>query len=776
MEDRVIGLQIKVKGTKEETALLEKLQGSVDSVRIQLARINRQEKDGVITLTQASKARADLNLQLKANRNSLTDLEGTILKNNDALKKNSGFVAGIKKGIQEAIPSFTQLATSFISLGALVSFGRESVKAFLEAEVNANKLSFAVRQIGKEGTVAFDKLIRQSEELQDKSIFSDDSIQQAQTALIQFGLTSDQVEKLIPQILDLASAQGIDLAQATDKVISAINGQTKGLKDAGIAFEDTGSKTENLALLQDKLAKFTGAAGDAMETTAGKAERLKNVFGDLAENVGEFLVSTIEGLAGALDLSEFSVLTSQAVGFTNSQAKALQELGFEADGSAKKMRESGQALLDYQSAIKSVSQRVKDGSASINVLKDSLLKQEVSTVTGSIKFNILKKAIEELTKVEEKGAKVRDDLTLKGQKERDDAIEKQQKAAAEALKASKRIPDELTPLTVKLNQELRKTPEILLTMQEVSEETGESIKDDFTEIEFLIARLADVFNDKNFQHFQNQALEISDNINQIQQNKTDERIKNIEKETDAQINAIDKQIEAQKKLGNNTDLLEKQKQKLIETTNKKIEEEQRKQFEKDKRLAKARAAILGIEAIIKTYSTYGYPLGVAFALAQAAVTATQIAEIESRTFAEGGIVPKEGGIIKGRSHKQGGVKFMAGGVLNEAQGGEPILVKEAGDNPVTRSVLSAINVAHGGRAFAEGGIVPAHKFQLGGITPSFTTRAAAVAGTNSNQMMSMINDLIDNKISNIKVTNVASETAATNTKISNIQSEVSIRG
>lgn len=185
-------------------------------------------------------------------------------------------------------------------IGAIKSFATESIKAFREAEVNAKKLEFAVKNIAGEGDSALGKLLQQSAELQDKGIFSDDDIQRAQTMLLQLGLNSKQVEDLTPKILDLASAQGTDLASATDKIISAVNGQTRGLKEAGIAFEDTGSKTENLAVLSDKLAKFQGATADALNTSAGAAQHLENKIGDLEEKVGEFLDGQLKGLKGDL--------------------------------------------------------------------------------------------------------------------------------------------------------------------------------------------------------------------------------------------------------------------------------------------------------------------------------------------------------------------------------------------------------------------------------------------------------------------------------------------
>ena len=101
MADKVIAIKVQVEGTTEQKKQLTSLQSEVDKLAKRKRELNKEEKDGLKTQQQASKERADLNLQLKANRNALRDLEAQILKENDALRKNSGFVEGIKKAITE---------------------------------------------------------------------------------------------------------------------------------------------------------------------------------------------------------------------------------------------------------------------------------------------------------------------------------------------------------------------------------------------------------------------------------------------------------------------------------------------------------------------------------------------------------------------------------------------------------------------------------------------------------------------------------------------------
>lgn len=317
------------------------------------------------------------------------------------------------KGMESFNDSLKDIALSIglaFSVDAVVEFGKESVKAFQEAELNAKKLEFAVRSIGGENGEAFKKLIEQSEKLQENGIFSDDAIQQAQTALLQYGLTSDQIEKLIPQITDLASATGMDLAQATDKVILAVNGQTKGLRDAGIAFTDTGSKTKNLAELSEQLAKFQGSTALALETSAGKAQNLANRFDDLKENVGEFLVGS-------------------GSGFLDFLQQAFDPTGYAMDKGAQAAKK---ATADTINAIneeinslddKALSERYKKVVAYLELLRSGKSQLKGKELADEVKFNekFLQLAQIRIKTLQEKES----DLTLKGQADKEAAHKKE---------------------------------------------------------------------------------------------------------------------------------------------------------------------------------------------------------------------------------------------------------------------------------------------------------------------------------------------------------------
>lgn len=250
------------------------------------------------------KYRADVSdLQAKASQieASMRKAEGAATS---AGKKTGDSFKDAAKSVESSSSVFSKVAgfiASALAVERVIAFGKESVKAFQEAELNAQKLKSAVSANG--GLQAdFENLIKQSQELQKVTIFSDDSIQQAQTLALQFGLTSDQVQGLIPLITDFASATGQDLNSALSAVLRGVEGNAKALKIYGIQVDSSKGKAENFASIQEQITKkFAGQAQVIGETSAGALAKLGNAYDDLKERVGGLLAPAVAGFAEIAD-------------------------------------------------------------------------------------------------------------------------------------------------------------------------------------------------------------------------------------------------------------------------------------------------------------------------------------------------------------------------------------------------------------------------------------------------------------------------------------------
>lgn len=365
---------------------------------------------------------AGFKAQLQDAASSLGKVETTA---KDSAQKTEQHFKSAGDGIKDTANQIGKALVEAFAVEKVLEFGKESIKAFAEAESQSNKLKFAITKIGGEGSLAFNKLVEQAEKLGKTTIFSTKNIEGSQAQLANFGLTSKQIEKLLPQIIDLASATGTDLASATDKAIQGINGQTKGLKEVGISYADTGSKTENLAILTEKLTKFQGAAGDAALTTAGKTARLANAYESLQESVGKYLVN-----AGNELLNSFDVLFGK-------ETLAEQSFNRIAEIQVDTQKKANDKILE--DAEKSEGERLKlvaESSRRIIIFTNDIInsKSLEEQKASKILLEGEKKLNNELRNLNKESDKVRDDATLAGQAAAKAALDKKLKDQQDALK------------------------------------------------------------------------------------------------------------------------------------------------------------------------------------------------------------------------------------------------------------------------------------------------------------------------------------------------------
>ena len=228
---------------------------------------------------------ATLTAELKKQESALGDNRRNVGNYKDALD-----------GVPDTLKNIAGALGLAFSVDAVVSFADESVKAFQEAELNARRLQAAVSAQG--GLQAdFDNLIAQAATLQQTTIFSDDDVQQAQVAALQFGLTADKVQALIPIASDFAAATGQELGPALESILRGAEGSDKALKLYGITLDDSKNRAEQLdSIIAQLNSRFEGQGKAVAETAAGALRQYQNQVDDLKESIGERLSPALQTL------------------------------------------------------------------------------------------------------------------------------------------------------------------------------------------------------------------------------------------------------------------------------------------------------------------------------------------------------------------------------------------------------------------------------------------------------------------------------------------------
>lgn len=223
-------------------------------------------------------------------------------------------VGAAAQGIQGTFLKLGSIIAGAFAVRTIIHFGEEAAKAFALAEKQQNKLVDAVKRYPAVQGANVKALQAWNRELAKTSRFDDDAIAGAEAQLLQYGLTEDQLRKLIPLTLDYAAKTGSDLATASEDLGKALLGSGRALKLVGIDFDDTGSVAGNFdAIIEGLSEKVGGFAQTDLTTAEGKLENLQNRFGEFQEQIGGAVMDVLGDL-----VTEFEgPLAEATAGFTD---------------------------------------------------------------------------------------------------------------------------------------------------------------------------------------------------------------------------------------------------------------------------------------------------------------------------------------------------------------------------------------------------------------------------------------------------------------------------
>jgi len=495
-------------------------------------------------LKKVEVANTSVDNSAKKTGKDITDSFDKAAKSVDNASKKTSVFSNALNTAKTSAAGYSNIFASIASgIGAafaverVLAFASASVKAFQEAELNAKKLQTAVSVNG--GLLSdFESLVEQSQILQKITIFSDDDIQKAQTLALQYGLTADQVERLIPVIADYASATGDSLTGALNNVIGGLEGNARALKKQGIQLAENVDTSEQLANITDQLStKFKGQAEIIGETSAGAAAKLANQFDDLKENIGGFVSGFTDASATILSfilnglepLDDGLDSTSSKLNLTTQQLAAF----------GAGVLNANIALL--QSNIDRLSESGGDVSKlneQLDKLKNQTLNIEIKGITNEelqAKIKLLeeitfktKEQSDELKTLNEEAKKRNLDI-LVSEKNLTDLTTAELEKRLTAIKAAAKETNSAT---------LRDAIEAIQKELDVRKKAGEKA----LEQQKADAQKTREQKDKDFEQYYLQLIKDKEAIAKLDEaranNKTPEIVKAIESDTEATINAL----------------------------------------------------------------------------------------------------------------------------------------------------------------------------------------------------------------------------------------------
>lgn len=146
-----------------------------------------------------------------------------------------------------------------------------------------------------------DRLIAGAAELQSRTTIGDEAIIEQQAFLAALGLSERQITDTIEAAVQLSAALGVDLESAVKNLAKTYGGLTGELGESIPALKNlTKEELQAGAAIDFVNQNYKGFAETAATTGLGPLQQLKNLFGDLGEQLGVILIPVLQKVVEAL--------------------------------------------------------------------------------------------------------------------------------------------------------------------------------------------------------------------------------------------------------------------------------------------------------------------------------------------------------------------------------------------------------------------------------------------------------------------------------------------
>ncbi|GEM_PF-6208817 len=226
------------------------------------------------------------------------------------------------------------LATGALTsaLNGIKQFISGATDKFIEQDKAVTKLKFAI-----DGNIQqLEQYKARAAEIQNQTVFGDESIIAVQAYGAALGLTQEQINKLVDASVQLSTVTGQDLKTSSEMLAKTYTGDV--VRSLKVYIRDTGDLTKeqikNGAVVDMIAEKYKGFAEAQALTSVGALQQLKNELGDTQERIGQHTIQFQiywEQLKGTLAeesvemVKKFELVQGLFTGFNNEieQATAI---------------------------------------------------------------------------------------------------------------------------------------------------------------------------------------------------------------------------------------------------------------------------------------------------------------------------------------------------------------------------------------------------------------------------------------------------------------------
>jgi TP901 family phage tail tape measure protein len=275
--------------------------------------------------------------------------------------------SGFTKGVSSMTVAAGNLISDLTKTAAtkLAGLAKSSVSVGMNFDASMSQVAATM------GTTVdqIDNLTKVAKEMGSTTKFTATQAADALNYLALAGYDADKAAEVLPSVLNLAAAGGMDLAYASDLVTDAMASLNIEANKQNV--DDFGNK---LAMAASKANANVSQLGEAILTVGGTAANLKGGTTELTTALGLLANVGIKGAEGGTHLRNI-ILSLQSP--TDEAAKKMQKLGLQVYDSQGKMRGLNDILSDLNSAMNGMTQGQKD-----SIINQLFNKTDLAAVNG----------------------------------------------------------------------------------------------------------------------------------------------------------------------------------------------------------------------------------------------------------------------------------------------------------------------------------------------------------------------------------------------------------
>lgn len=272
----------------------------------------------------------------------------------DAKGKAEGFGSILKKGFGTAAKVGAVAITAAST--AVVAFGKSAIDAGQTFDASMSQVAatmgYTVEQLNTEGSEAaktYNTLREFAQKMGSETAFSASEAADALNYMALAGYDAETSMKMLPNVLNLASAGAMSLSSASDMVTDAQSA-------LGLTLDETSALVDKMATTASKSNTSVSQLGEAILTIGGTANVLKGGTTELSAALGILADNGIKGAEGGTHLR--NVLLSLSAP-TDTAAETLASLGVKTTDASGNLRSLESIMGDLDKSLKGMGEADK---------------------------------------------------------------------------------------------------------------------------------------------------------------------------------------------------------------------------------------------------------------------------------------------------------------------------------------------------------------------------------------------------------------------------------